>query len=182
MTTIKNPEAETHPPLNPRFAGAIFFSLYALLLILFIKYTFLTLVGSTLLPLLPSILFALIAGAFFGACFGNMLARSRSWLNSFFIGLLLAFLVLVIVSLAILLNNYFRDPAFFIHIKGIKDYLVLYIAILASIAATLGIWFIPMTGLMAVYFHKKFLPGLIAADKQRLKTDHSTKPKKPHDS
>lgn len=33
---------------------------------------------------------------------------------------------------------------------------------------TIGLWLIPLTGLIAIYFNRHFFPGLLAADQQRL--------------
>jgi hypothetical protein len=169
-------------PLNLRFAGAVFFSIYSLLLMLFTKYTLLTLRETALLPLLPSIFIALITGAFTGYCFGKMLAKKGKWYRSFFIGLLLACLFLILGSIAVLIHSYFTDSTFLNRSQQWQDYFVIYGAILAMLTVTIGSWLIPLTGLIAVYFNKQFLPGLIAADTERLKTDNSTKTDRSHDN
>lgn len=169
-----NVNANNYSPLSPRFAGAIFFAIYSLLFTLFTKYTLLSLRDKGLLPLLPSIFVALIIGALVGGFLGKVLAKKAHWLRPFLIGILLAFLILILGSLAILAHYYFSDPIFVSHLQHMKDYFVFYGAILASLSLTIGLWFIPLSGLVAIYFNKHFLPGLIAADQQRIETkNHS---------
>ena len=165
-----NPDVHQQQPLTPRFAGAVFFAIYSLLLAIFTKYTLLTLRDSAILPLLPTLLIALITGALIGSCFGPWLAKKAPWYRSFLIGVFLGFISMIIGALAILLHYYFSDSTLLNQAQHWKDYLVIYTAILASLCLTLGVWLIPLTGFMAVYFNKQFLPGLIAADSQRLKT------------
>jgi len=156
-------------PLTPRFAGAVFFAIYSLLLAIFTKYTLLTLRDSAILPLLPTLLIALITGALIGSCFGPWLAKKAPWYRSFLIGILLGLVSMIIGAMIILLHYYFSGSILLNKAQYWKDYLIIYTAILASISLTLGIWLIPLTGFVALYFNKQFLPGLIAADTQRLK-------------
>jgi MFS family permease len=172
-----NANANNHSPLSPRFAGAIFFAIYSLLFTLFTKYTLLSLRDKALLPLLPSIFIALIIGALVGAILGKALVKKAHWLRPFLIGILLAFLILILGSLAILTHYYFSDPIFVSRLQHAKDYFVVYGAILASLSLTIGLWFIPLSGLVAIYFNKHFFPGLIAADQQRIKNkNHNDAP------
>lgn len=182
MTTNPITDAYHRLPLNPRLVGAIFFALYGLLLIFFMKYTFLTLRDSALMPLLPSLVFALVMGAFGGACFGKMLAKKSTWVRPFFIGILMACLALLLISVALIIDYYFNETAFSMPLLQKKAYFFMYIQILLILSLAVGSWFIPLTGLSAIYFNKQFLPGLIATDKQRLDTDHSTKSAKSDDN
>ncbi len=168
MTNTPNSEAYPRPPLNPRFAGAIFFAIYCLLLIFFIKYTFFTLHDSVMMPLLPSILLALFIGAFVGACFSKMLAKKNTWIRSFFIGILWACFALLLAAVALLIYYYFNETALLTPLLQKKAYFFMYIQILLILSLAIGSWFIPLTGLVAIYFNKQFLPGLIATDIKRL--------------
>ncbi|KTD31306.1 MULTISPECIES: hypothetical protein [Legionella] len=172
MTTDPN---NPHDSFSPRFAGAIFFAIYALLFTLFTKYTLLSLRDKALLPLLPSIFIALIIGALIGALLGKALAKNGHWFRPFLIGILLACLALIFGSLFVLMYYYSTDPLFSNHLQHWNDYFVVYGAILVSLILTIGTWFIPLTGFIAIYFNKHFLPGLIAADKQRMQTEEQTK-------
>ncbi|PJE10908.1 hypothetical protein [Legionella sp.] len=170
---MMNSKANNYSPLSPRFAGAVFFAVYLLLFSLFTKYTLLSLRDKALLPLLPSVFVALIIGALVGCFLGKALAKKAHWFRPFLIGILLAFLILILGSLAILAHYYFSDPIFVSRLQHVKDYFVVYGAILASLSLTIGLWFIPLSGLVAIYFNKHFLPGLIAVDQQRIETkDH----------
>jgi hypothetical protein len=182
VTKTQIADAYHRPPLNPRFAGAIFFAIYSLLLIFFTKYTFLTLRDSALMPLLPSIVLALVIGAFVGACFGKVLAKKSTWIRPFFIGILLACFALLLVSVALISYYYFNETAFLMPLLQKKAYFFMYIQILLILSLAIGSWFIPLTGLVAIYFNKQFLPGLIATDLQRLETDNSTKSPKSDDN
>jgi hypothetical protein len=174
-------DSEQPTPLNPKFAGAIFFAIYGVLIILFSKYALFTLQDRAILPLLTSIPVAVITGAFLGGCFGKSLAKERPWYLSFCIGLLIACLSLLLGSIAILLHYYFTNATLLNQLRYWQDYFIIYGAILASLTVTVGIWFILLTGFVALYFNKRFLPGLIAADRQRLQAEHLPKPNRPDD-
>ncbi|MBA2709249.1 MAG: hypothetical protein H0U57_01455 [Tatlockia sp.] len=169
-------------PFNPRLAGAIFFALYNLLLVFFMKYTFLTLRDSILMPLLPSIFFALIIGAISGAIFGKMLAKKTSWLRPFFTGILLSLLTLLLISIVLLGFYYFNENALLATLGQKKAYLLIYMQILIFLSLVVGSWFIPLTGLVAIYFNKQFLPGLIASDQSRLEKKISNSIDNSHDN
>lgn len=154
-------------PLSPRFAGAIFFAIFAVLFTLFTKYTLLSLKDSLLLPLLPSLLIAAITGVFAGSIFGEVLAKKGHWLRPFFIGILLACLSLILGSLGVLTHYHLSNPNFFARLHQWQDYFVVYGVVLLSLTLTIGLWLIPLTGLVAIYFNKHFFPGLLAVDKKR---------------
>lgn len=170
-----NPDSERYTPLSPRLAGAVFFAIYALLFMLFTKYTLISIQDTAVLPLLPTILLSLLIGALAGSCLGMRLAKKSRWYRSFLIGIFLALLCLILSSLAILLHSYFKDATFLSRIQSWKDYFVLFGAILLSLTVTIGLWLIPLTGFIAIYFNKHFFPGLIAVDKQRMQEERSTK-------
>ncbi|WP_028388007.1 hypothetical protein [Legionella fairfieldensis] len=159
-------------PLSPRLAGAIFFAIYALLFTLFAKYTLLSLRDSALLPLLPACLTALITGAFAGSLFGETLAKKAHWSRSLLSGILLACLSLLLGTLAILTYHYLNNASFFSNFHRWQDYLLIYGAILLSLVLTIGVWLIPLTGLIAIYFNNYFLPGLMAIDQKRLQSEN----------
>ncbi|CDZ77006.1 hypothetical protein BN59_01285 [Legionella massiliensis] len=163
-----NQDSKHYSPLSPRLAGAVFFAIYAMLFMLFTKYTLISIKDTAVLPLLPSILISLLIGALAGSCLGKTLAKEGRWLRSFLIGIVLALLCLILGSLAILLHSYFKDASFLSHVQSWKDYFVLFGAILLSLTVTIGLWLIPLTGFIAIYFNKHFFPGLMAADKQRM--------------
>lgn len=165
-----NPNPKLPTPVSPRFAGAFFFAIYALLFLLFTRYTLFSLNTTSLSSLLWTSLAALITGAFAGWCFGAALAKKSKGLRSFFLGILLAFLCLILLSFAFLVHGYF-NKSILIYKAHWKDYLVIYGTLLLSLISTIGLVFIPLTGLIAIYFNKQFLPGLIAADKARLEKE-----------
>lgn len=160
-------KTDDHNPLSPRFAGAIFFAIFAVLFMLFTKYTLLSLKDSLLLPLLPALLIAAITGAFAGSIFGEFLAKKGTWVRPFLIGILLACLSLILGSLGVLTHYYLTNPDFFARLHQWQDYFVVYGVVLLSLTLTIGLWLIPLTGLIAIYFNKHFLPGLIAVDEKR---------------
>jgi hypothetical protein len=174
IAKIMNLQVKEPQPLSPRFAGAVFFAIYALLFMLFTKYSLLSLKTSALLPLLPSIFISLIIGAFAGGIFGKILAKESHWLKPFLIGVLLACLVLILASLGVFLYSYVKDVTLS-NIHHWQDYWVIYGTILLSLALTIGLWLIPVTGLIAIYFNKHFFPSLIAIDQKRLQEEKQIK-------
>lgn len=170
-----NQDMQSYTPLSPRLAGAVFFAIYALFFMLFTRYTLISVQYAAVIPLLPSILISLFVGALAGAWLGKTLAKKSRWYRAFLIGLLLALVCLILGSLGLLLHSYFRDASFLNKVQSWKDYLVLYAAILLSLGVTIGLWLVPLTGLVAVYFNKYFFPGLITADKQRMQEEKPEK-------
>ncbi|MBA2657112.1 MAG: hypothetical protein H0U70_09030 [Tatlockia sp.] len=174
MTIIEPMVKKPRPSFNPRFAGAIFFAIYAVFLMLFCKYTLLT-----FLPLISSMLSSLVVGLISGFFIGKWLAKPAFWPRPFIIGILVASFLLILIAFFILLHGYLSELNLLNRLEHKKDYLILYAAIFASLATTIGLWFLPLTGLVAVYFNKKFFPGLVAADNERWEISKSVK--KPYD-
>lgn len=174
-------DSKEYHPISPRFAGAVFFAIFALLFLLFTKYTLLSLRDSALLPLLPSIPISIITGAFAGGLFGPALAKKSRWSRPFIIGVLIACLSLILGSLGVLTHYYLSDATFLNRFHQWQDHIVFYGLILLSLTMTIGIWLIPLSGLVAIYFNKHFLPGLLKTDQQRLKSLNQTKSASPHD-
>mgnify|MGYP003388106233 CR=1 FL=1 len=172
---MKNTTSES-PAISPKFAGAIFFAVYALLFMLFAKYTLLSLRDTALLPFFSSILIAAVTGAFTGALFGGLLAKKSQWTRPFLMGIPLACLSLILGSLGIMIHYALSDPALLNRLGHWHDYLVLYGVILLSLVLTIGVWLVPITGIVSIYFNRHFFPGLRAADQQRLATKKPNKP------
>lgn len=105
---------------------------------------------------------------------GGILAKKGNWARPFGIGILVACLSLILTSLGLLAYYYLTDATFLKHLQHWQDYFVIYGVILLSLALTIGLWLIPLTGLVAVYFNKRFWPGLVAIDKKRHQ-DNQTK-------
>ncbi|MFA5959237.1 MAG: hypothetical protein WC785_01815 [Tatlockia sp.] len=161
-------------PISPKFAGAVFFALYAVFFMLFAKYTLLTLKDTRLLPFFSSLFIAAITGGIAGALLGKPLAKNAKWNRPFLIGILLALLSLVLGSFGVLAHYYLHNV---LHFSRWQDYFVVYGLVLLSLLMTVGIWLVPLTGLVSVYFNKRFFPGLLLADKERF-----AKAKERHDN
>jgi|GEM_PF-2224154 len=169
-------------PLNPKMASAVFFAIYALMFLLFAKYTLLSLRDGMLLPLFPSLLIAPITGAFAGWWFGSVLAQPGKWFRAMIFGILLAVIALLLASLAVFVHAYFYDNTMASRLTHWQDFFIFYGVILASMTLIIGLWLIPITGLAAVYFNKRFLPGLLAADQLRTeKSEAANLPDKKND-
>lgn len=153
--------------LNPRFTGAIFFAIYSLLILLFTKYTLLPLKDSALFPLWTSLILTLIIGILTGNLFGKALAKKRSWFSVFLIGIIASCFILLCFSLAILTHFYYTDSPILERLQYWQDHVVFYGVILATLFLTVGVWFIPLTALVALYFNKRFWPGLITIGEQQ---------------
>ena len=152
--------------LSAGTTATVFFAGYAVLFMVFTKYTLLSLKNSSVLPLVPSIITALIIGALTGRLFGNSLAKNRSWFYPFLIGILLACLSLILSGVGVLVYYYYNSVPFFNSPHHWQDYFILYGIVLLSLTLTVGIWLIPLTAVVAVYFNKRFWPGLLALDQK----------------
>lgn len=156
-----------HTSINPRMIAAIFFVVFALLFLFFAKYTLLSLKNNQTFPLLPSLGFSLICGTIAGVIAGNWLSKTRNWLKCFLMGILLGLGTLIILSICLFINAYSSDAFFFNQIHRWQDYFVIFGVIFLSMLFIIGLWLIPLTGLAAVYFNKRFFPGLVAVEKLR---------------
>ncbi|KTD23618.1 Uncharacterised protein [Legionella lansingensis] len=163
MTANTKPQTS----MNPRFAGAVFFAIFALLFLLFTKYTLLSLRDSALVPLLPALLFSLVTGLLLGALFGNALAKKGSLIRPFILGVVLACIVLILLGFIVFAHYSLTDASLIQRFQHWQDYFIFYGAIFVALLLTVGIWLIPFTGLVAIYFNKRFWPGLASADQKR---------------
>ncbi|KTD50203.1 hypothetical protein Lqui_1528 [Legionella quinlivanii] len=154
-------------PISARFAAAVFFGIFAFLFLIFTRYTLLPLKASQGFPLGYALIVVPFIGILLGALFGNQLAKPSRWWRPFLLGILLAIVYLLIISLAVLVNSYWNDPNF--ARLSVKDNMVVFGAIYLSATLIIGLWLIPVTALAAVYFNKHFFPGLRAVDKRRHK-------------
>ncbi|WED42161.1 hypothetical protein [Legionella cardiaca] len=153
--------------MPPRFAAVIFFIVFNLLLLLFTKYTLLSIKDSNLIPLLPALLVSIILGILIGSIFGKILAQKGSGIRSFLIGMLIACFMLILLSFLLFAHYYFNDSSLILRFQHWQDYFIFYGTILLTLAITLGIWVIPLTGLASLYFNKRFWPGLVAVGKKQ---------------
>ncbi|MDP1602565.1 MAG: hypothetical protein Q8M03_04805 [Legionella sp.] len=153
--------------LTARFAATLFFAIYALLFLLFTKYTLLSFQNSLRLPLFPSFLIALLAGAILGRLFVKKLAQKSHWFRVFLWGCLVALIAILFISLFVLVYSYFYDASFLNHLPKWQDYFIIYGLVVLSVTLVVGVWLIPLTGFAAIYFNKHFLPGLLAVNNTR---------------
>ncbi|KTC71692.1 hypothetical protein Lbir_1547 [Legionella birminghamensis] len=154
-------------PISPRFAASIFFGIFALLFLIFTRYTLLPLKVNQGFSLGYALIIVPLFGMILGALFGNQLVKPSRWWRPFLLGLLLAIVYLLLISLAVLINSYWNDPNF--SKLSFRDYWVVYGAIFLSVTFIIGPWLMPVTALIAVYFNKHFFPGLRDVDKLRHK-------------
>lgn len=159
--------SENKSVITAEFAGTVFFGSYAVLFLLFTEYTLLPLQGSLHLPLYPSIFIILFAGAIVGRQFAPRLVRETYWLKLLLLGFLLAIVCILIASLSLLVRAILYDPTFFSGIHHWQDYFIAYGLIMLSITLVLGPWLIPLTGLAAIYFSRRFFPKLKAVEQLR---------------
>lgn len=161
---------DSSPPVSPRITGAVFFAIYALLFLFFAKYTLLSLQNASTLPFFPSMLVALLLGAFAGSISSKWLAKSGASLRTLLIGIIIAVLALLILSLGAFIHSCLNDPVFFNRLHHWQDYFLVYGAIFLSLLLIIGVWLVPLTALAAVYFNKRFLPGILALEQLRQQT------------
>ncbi|KTD66148.1 hypothetical protein [Legionella spiritensis] len=162
-----------HSSVSPGMMGAVFFALFAVLFFIFAKYTLLSLQSNQLLPFFPSMFITLILGALLGWLFGPWLATAKNWGRSLGTGILMALLSLLLISLGAFLYSYLNDTAFFARLQNGLDYLIVYGVLFLSIVLTIGVWLIPLMAIAAVYFNKRFWPGLIAIEQMNQPSPHS---------
>ena len=156
--------------MSTQFAGAIYFALFALLYFLFTKYTLLSLKDDMQLPFFPSGIFVFLIGGLIGRQFASLLAKKSHWLRSMMIGFIIAIVAILIAGVCVLIHSYFYDATFINSLKHWQNYFIVYGVIVLSITFVIGVWLIPLTGLAAIYFNKRFLPGLLAVDNIRTPT------------
>lgn len=157
-------DSDKKQAITPEFAGTLFFAIFAALFLIFTKYTLIPLQGSLHLPLYPALFIALVSGAIIGRKFAGRLAKENRWLRLFLLGLMMGILAIFIASISALIRSCLYDTSFLPSLHYWQDYFIAYGLIVLSIALVIGIWLVPLCGLAAIYFNKRFLPGLIAAD------------------
>lgn len=158
---------EKHDSMSPRLAAALFFAVYALLVLILAKYILLSLNDKLQMSILPVALMVMMTGFFAGALFGNFLARPTAMWRILFWGALLALVALLQISLGIFIHAFATETLFFKKLASWYDYFVIYGLIFISVSLIVGLWLVPLTSLVAVFFNRRFFPGLVLADEQR---------------
>jgi len=154
--------------ISPRFAAALYFAFLAIIFLVLAKFILLSVANNLNLPLLPMLLSVILTGAIAGALFGEWLAKPQAWWRLMLLGCALALLGLFQITWGILVRAWLFENVFFQHLQRWQDYVVVFGLVFSSVTLIVGLWMIPLTGLAAIYFNKHFLPGLLAADAQRL--------------
>lgn len=161
-------ESNENSALSPRVGGAVFFTVYAILFMLVTKYTLFAFSQGKTLPFFSTLLITIIIAILGGSLFGKTLSKKKKGTHAFFYGILLACFSLILGTLGVMFHLYMTDPAFLNYFTNWQSYFVVYGLILVSLFFTLGIWLIPITGLIAIYFNKHFWPTLAVIDQKRL--------------
>lgn len=147
---------------NPASIAAFYFAVFVLAFNLLAKYFLFVFNVRALMPIYSSSLLALFLGGLLGYLFGPRLAKHHSARHIFTLGMLLAITLLPLYSLGMQYILYLHHDVIYTHLHLWTDYAVLYGVILLFILLVAGIWFIPFTGLAALLFNRRFLPGYYA--------------------
>ena len=148
--------------ISPEFAATIFFTIFAVLFLLFTKYSLLPLGMSANIPAVSSFLVALLTAAFLGKVFAKSLSEPYHWIRIFLTGVFMAMLAIVISSLVFFIRAWFYEAALFQLARHWQDYFILFGLRVAMTASIIGVWLGLLTGIAALYFNKHFYPRLKA--------------------
>lgn len=163
--------------ISPRFAAALFFAIYALLFLVFTLYTLLSLKDSAGFPVGISFILIPLLGACLGAIFGQKMGQGRTaWWIIVLWSILMSLMAIAILSSAAFINSLVYDPSFLQRLHSFLDFLVIFALFFTYIFLIIGVWLIPLSAVAAMYFNRRFYPGLVAVDKLRQqKQDVATK-------
>lgn len=153
--------------INPEFAATIFFVIYAVLFLLFTKYSLIPLEMSADIPIVSSLIVALFIAAFLGRLFAKSLAGQHHWIRIFLTGVCMAILAILIASVIFFIRAWFYDASLFKLVHHWQDYFIIFGLRVLMTASIIGLWLGLLTGIAAIYFNKRFYPGLKAFDKQQ---------------
>jgi len=147
---------KTTPTL--RLTSALYFGSFAVVFNLLAKYSLFIFKAGQLLPVFSSTLLAFILGALFGHCFGPRIATAKSSAHMFAWGALLGLSIIPFYSLGLQFIYYFHNHWMYEKLHQWQDYFVLYGVVMLFFTLIAGVWLIPLTGLAAVHFTRRFLP------------------------
>lgn len=148
--------------VSPEFASSMFFVIFAILFLLFTKYSLLPLEMSNDIPFVSSFIVALFTAAFLGRVFAKSLTKQYHWLRIFLTGVLMAILAILIASVVFFIRAWFYDAALFRLAHHWQDYFIIFGLRVVMTASVIGLWLGVLTGLAALYFNKHFYPRLKA--------------------
>ena len=148
--------------ISPNVVAAFYFAICTFSFNLLAKYFLYIFKMGSLLPLISSSLLSVVLGALFGSLFGQRLAMATKLTHIFSWGTLLAITMIPFYSLGLQLIYYLHNHAIYQNLHQWQDYFVLYGVMLLFFLLIAGIWFIPFTGVAALYFTQSFLPGCTA--------------------
>ena len=144
---------------NLRLTAALYFAIFAVLFNLLAKYSLFIFKAGALLPVFSSTLLALLLGAVFGSFFGKHIATATKPGRIFAWGALLGITIIPCYSLGLQFIYYFHNHWMYEKIHQWQDYFVLYGVVVLFFTLIAGIWLIPLTGLAALHFNRRFLPS-----------------------
>ena len=148
--------------ISPEFAASVFFAIFAVLFLIFTKYSLLPLGMSRDIPAVSSFIVALFTAIFLGRLFAKSLSGPYHSIRIFLTGVFMAMLAIVISSLVFFIRAWFYDAALFQLARHWQDYFILFGLRVAMTASIIGVWLGLLTGIAALYFNKHFYPRLKA--------------------
>lgn len=163
--------------LHPRMLSSLFFIVYALLFSLFIRFTIYPLLNKIFYPLIPRLTTVLLTAALLGFLFSPLLQKKGHWFRFFCIGVLMAICAILLTSLVVYFYAWHNGAHIFQVNRPMTDYFVIYGSIVAILTSAVGIWLLPLTGLVVIYFNKRFLPSLLHIEQKTQKSSKATLPK-----
>lgn len=159
--------------ISPQFASSMFFVIFAILFLLFTKYSLLSLEMSNVIPFVPSFIVTLFTAALLGRIFATSLTGQYHWIRIFLTGVLMAILAILIASLVFFIRSWFYDAAVFRMVHHWQDYFIIFGLRILMTASVIGIWLGLLTGLAALYFNKHFYPKLKAFENMQAASKNS---------
>ena len=106
----------------------------------------------------------LLASALLGREFGKILSKPSHWIRLFGTGIAMAILAILLVSIGAMVHAALYDASVFAKLHSWKDYFIIYGLLVATITLIIGVWLLPLTGIAAIYFNRRFFPRLKAID------------------
>lgn len=159
--------------VSPEFAATVFFGIFAVLFLIFTKYSLLPLGLSANIPVVSSFIVALFTAIFLSRIFAKSLSGQYHWIRIFLTGVFMAMLAIVISSLVFFIRAWFYDAALFQLAHHWQDYFILFGLRVAMTASIIGVWLGLLTGIAALYFNKHFYPRLKAFENTHPQSNHT---------
>ena len=158
----KNHDEDVLTLSNPRLLSAVYFSLLAIIVTIFIDTVIYALGVNQLVPVFQGILLAVIVAALFGALFGEAIVHSQQPYGKkvFWLAFLMVIIALPVYDLGFLfLFQHHHGDA--LGSVSVKQSLYLYVLILFYSFILVGLWLAILAGAAALFLRGKLVNYLV---------------------